>query len=79
MSHTSYIETQVYSPMRQIHQDISTKSHYAEPAKAYIGKLICFTARHCFDAVEPQRSCISASTESADTIAISLLRNQSCG
>jgi len=41
MSHTSYIETQVYSPMRQIHQDISTKSYYAEPAKAYIGKSLC--------------------------------------
>jgi hypothetical protein len=42
MSHTSYIETQVYSPMRQIHQDISTKSYYAEPAKAYIGKSLVF-------------------------------------
>ncbi|CAB3362354.1 Hypothetical predicted protein [Cloeon dipterum] len=45
LSHHSYIETNVYSPMRQIHQDISTKSRYAEPAKAYIGRghLACLT------------------------------------
>ncbi|KAF4517293.1 hypothetical protein B566_EDAN008627 [Ephemera danica] len=38
LSHDEYIEQRVFSPMRHVHQDISTMSRFNEPARQYIGK-----------------------------------------